>query len=152
MKRSELIQKTKEYFRLPELVCPHVYQRDGEKAWRYFPTAALETLVAIREIIDMPMHVNNWDIGGQLSQRGLRCNLCSLVSAKTRGGQLYVSAHMLGQGFDFSCSKPAEEVRAIIRKNTSKLPHPIRLEKDVSWVHVDIYPMDDKKKIVEFNA
>lgn len=152
MKRSELIKKVGKYFTIAELVCPHVFQRDGENAWRYFSNEYLETLVAIREILNLPMTINNWSKGGKFSQRGLRCNICDLVASKTRGGQLYVSAHMLAQGFDFSTTIPAHNVRDILKKNVDKLPYPIRLEKDVTWVHVDLYQVSDKNKITEFKG
>ena len=51
MKRSELLAEVQKNFKITELVCPHVYQRDGEKAWRYFSNEFLETLVAIRNIL-----------------------------------------------------------------------------------------------------
>ena len=80
MKRSELLAEVQKNFKITELVCPHVYQRDGEKAWRYFSNEFLETLVAIRNILGLPMTINNWVGGGQYSQRGLRCNICDLVA------------------------------------------------------------------------
>lgn len=152
MKRNEALAKVKEHFKIEELVCPHVYQRDKNVAWRYFPTPMLETIATLRDIIGKPMVINTWINGGYFSQRGLRCNLCDLVSSKTRGGKLYVSAHMLAQGIDFSVpGMEAEEVRKVIKENSSKLPWPVRLEKGVSWVHVDIYSVSDKK-VTEFEA
>lgn len=153
MNKTEVIRKLKKYFDIRELVCPHVFGRDGEKAWQYFPTESLQTLLAIREIIDAPMHINNWYLGGSFRQRGLRCNLCQLVADKTKLGRLYVSAHLLAQGFDFSSTMPAEECRTKIKENASKLPYPIRLEEGVNWVHFDIYlPLNSKKKITTFKG
>lgn len=72
------------------------------------------------------------------SQRGLRCNLCSLVYEKTQAGILYASGHVLGKADDFDIQgMVAEESRQYIIKNKNSLPYNIRLEKDVSWVHMD---------------
>ena len=153
MERNELLKKVKKFFRIDELVCPHVYQRDGELAWQYFPDALLEQLIVIREIVGT-MIVNNYSSGGQFSQRGLRCTLCSLVSAKSNAKMLYASAHIMGQGIDFaSPTKTAEEIRNLLIENADKLPHPMRLEKSVKWVHFDMFqPTNIKQKIVQFNG
>ncbi|MEE0969944.1 MAG: hypothetical protein U0M06_11295, partial [Clostridia bacterium] len=64
----------KDYFDIKELVCPHVYNKFREYAWRFFDPRLLDTLLVIREKINKPIYVNNWDMGGDFSQRGLRCN------------------------------------------------------------------------------
>lgn len=151
---KELIKKVSSHFKLTELVCPHVYQRDGESAWRYFRPEALETLAVIRDILDAPMTINTWENGGEYSQRGARCNLCQLVSEKANAGILYVSAHLLFGAFDFSVrDMTAEEARKKIMSNADKLPHPIRLEEDVNWVHFDtVVPAGTTKKVTTFRG
>lgn len=72
------------------------------------------------------------------SQRGLRCNLCSLNLEKTNKGIIYVSPHFLGKGDDFDIQgRTAEEVRQWLINNSGLIPYPIRLEKGVPWVHMD---------------
>ncbi|MEG0899039.1 MAG: hypothetical protein RSF40_04930 [Oscillospiraceae bacterium] len=45
----------------------------------------------------------------------------------------------------------AAQMRELIKVNASKLPHPIRIEKDVTWLHVDCdVPYESAAKIVEF--
>lgn len=147
MTRQEIITELKQYFRIGELVCNHVYDRFGEQAWMFFSTQLLHTLLVIRtQIVCLPMTVNN----STMKQRGLRCNLCQLVSSKKTP---YLSAHVTGNGVDFTCKdKTAEEIRKIITDNKDKLPYNIRLEDGVSWVHVDCYDNGSNNKITLFKV
>jgi hypothetical protein len=125
----------KDYFALNELVCPDVLHAYGETAWMFFDSRILITLESIRQRLNRPIHVNNWHDGGQFTQRGFRCNLCDLV--KNAKG-IYVSAHCTGQAVDFDVDgMVAEEIRQYLIKNKTLWPYPIRLEKNVSWVHLD---------------
>ena len=135
MSRSETITALKQYFKVKELVCPHTYQRYGENAWQFLSTCYLETLLIIREqIIAAPMYCNT----SNLNQRGLRCNLCPIVSNKQ---SLYLSAHILGKAGDFTVrGLTAEEARNKIIQNAHLLPYPIRMEKNVTWLHIDTLP------------
>ena len=148
MERIEIITKLKKYFNIKELVCPHVYTKFGETSWMFLSTALLHTLLIVREeIVKKPMIINN---GSNFTQRGLRCNMCSLVKSNTSA---YLSAHVLGEGLDFSCSNiSAEEVRKIIAANAGKLPYKIRLESDVTWVHIDCYDNLSNNKISYFKG
>jgi hypothetical protein len=69
------MSKIQDYFKIEELVCPHVYDKFGLYAWRFFDPRLLDTLLVIREKIAKPIYVNNWDMGGDFSQRGFRCNI-----------------------------------------------------------------------------
>lgn len=95
MKRDELIKKLKQYFKIEELVCSHVYNKyREEQMWSFFSMAALETLLVLREyIIQKPFIINNWKSGGSYSQRGLRCNICAIPKEKTNLEKVYMSAH-----------------------------------------------------------
>lgn len=129
----------KDYFNIKELVCPHVYDKFGEYAWQFFDPRLLDTLLVIREKIGKPIVVNNWAVGGDFSQRGLRCNICALVKEKTALEKLYMSAHNQGMAVDFDVTgMKAEEVRKWIKGNQIFLPYPIRLEEGVNWVHLDV--------------
>ena len=135
MSRSGTITALKQYFKVKELVCPHTYQRYGENAWQFLSTCYLETLLVIREqILAAPMYCNT----SNLNQRGLRCNLCPIVANKQ---SLYLSAHILGKAGDFTvCGFTAEEARNKIIQNAHLLPYPIRMEKNVTWLHIDTLP------------
>jgi hypothetical protein len=161
-----MIQKP-QYFDLEEIVCPHVYYKYGEMAWQFFDPRQLALLDWTRIKIG-PMYANNWmhkyensdyiryiretiqkngpiiqsEIpvapGDLFDERGIRCNLCSTVLAKTKAGVIYLSGHILGKATDYNVQgKLAEEVRQWFIKNKGIIPYPIRLEKGVSWVHQD---------------
>jgi hypothetical protein len=71
-------------------------------------------------------------------ERGFRCIQCDLVKKAIKDGILYVSPHMTGQGFDGDVKgKTAAQVRLWIVANEIKLPYPVRLEKAVTWLHID---------------
>lgn len=145
--------RIKQYFDIEELVCKHVHERFGEYAWCFFDERLLETLLVIREKIGKPIYVNNWQVGGNLTQRGLRCNCCVLVAEKTALEKVYMSAHLQGNGIDFDVQgMSAAEVRGWIIKNQILLPYPVRLEDGVTWVHLDVRTDGSKGKVVFFKA
>ena len=87
------------YFDLEELVCQNVFKKYGEFAWNFLDPRLLLNIERIRARIGRQIIINNWRSGGDFSQRGLRCNLCSLVNSKK---ELYMSAHILGKAVDFN--------------------------------------------------
>ncbi len=167
------------YFDLEELVCPHVFYRYGDVAWQFLNEKQLVLMDWVRSTLNRPVFVNNWDLykdsdyikfikekasaklpilekdlpvapKGLLDERGFRCNLCSLYTSKTSKGIIYVSPHGTGEGDDYDVQGMlAEEVRLFLIKNQSKLPYSIRLEKGVSWVHMDC--RDAGQKVFLFN-
>ena len=158
MEKRDVITALKDFFEIEELVCRDVYSRFGEKAWQFFDRDTLHCLlITRRDVLQTPMTINNWAKwnSGEPSydERGLRCNLCELTFTKTIKQQLYMSAHCNGAGFDFTTKRlSAEECRRIIKENIHLSPCRIRLEKGVSWVHLDTF--DDPsstEKCVEFN-
>lgn len=140
------------YFGIKELVCPHVYEKWGEKAWQFLDEKLLTNLDWIREKIGKPIVVNNWAKGGQYSQRGLRCNVCILCIEKTDLRKVYLSQHIFGKAVDFNVvGMDAESVRQWIKAHAAELPYPCRLEEEVSWVHLDTL-YNGGEKVVGFFA
>ncbi|MBQ8422837.1 MAG: hypothetical protein IJY36_01060 [Coprobacter sp.] len=133
--------KKSKYFAIKELVCRHIYERYGEKAYMFIDDRLIETLEIIREkILGRPMIINTWAAGGNATQRGVRCNLCSLVRNKSLSGQLYLSAHCMGKAADISVEGlTGEDMRRKIIARQDLLPYPIRMEADVAWLHIDLY-------------
>lgn len=148
MTRNELIKEVKKYFQLKELVCPHCLETYGEKSWQFLSTELLSIILTIRtKILKVPMIVNSKQA---FTQRGLRCNMCRLVRNKK---QTYMSAHNLGKAIDFHTNEyTAEECRQKIKDNIDLFEYPIRLEEEVSWVHVDCYTLDSNQKLTTFTA
>lgn len=152
MTRKEIIQQLKTYFSVADLVCDHTYAKFGAvKSWQFLHTELLHTILVLRtQILGVPMIVNY----GSKHQRGLRCNICQLVKDKTVKNELYLSSHINGAAIDFDAKGlTAEQSRQRIKEKADLLPFPIRLEKAVGWVHIDVYddPTTDAK-IVEFNG
>lgn len=148
MKRDEIIRQLKRYFQVSELVCNHTYSNWGEKSWQFLDTAFLHNLLVIRrDILQLPMVCNH---GNQL-QRGLRCNRCDLVRQKDA---VYLSSHLLGKAGDFTIPGiTAQEARSRIRNSANLLPHPLRMEGGVSWLHIDVLPQYGiTQKVYEFTA
>lgn len=149
MKRQEIITEVSKYFTIKELVCPHIRDKFGDKSWQFISTPLLETLLILRrDILKVPMVINS---GTTLTQRGVRCNLCSIVKEKTEKDKIYMSAHCLGEALDFDArGYSAAQVRTIIEQNKAKLPYNCRMENDVTWCHIDMY--DTGVKLYLFNA
>ena len=145
--RLEIIKELKQYFDIKELVCPHTYKKFGESSWQFFNSEFLENLLILRrDVLKVPLSCNDWSKGGQFSQRGFRCNICELVKSKTLKNQIYLSAHCNGAGADFSSSKmSAKQMRELIKENQHLFTVPVRVERDVSWLHFDIYDSGDNK-------
>ena len=143
------MKKIKKYFHIRELVCPHVYEKFGEQAWDFFDRRMLDNLLFIREGIGKPITVNNWSSGGNLSQRGIRCNVCSLVKEKTSLEKVYMSTHQQGTGVDFNVQgMSTQEVHRWIESHKDKFPHPFRIEKNTTtWIHMDVRNYTNNKLI-----
>lgn len=153
MTRNELISALKKNFKIQELVCPHCYKKFGEGSWQFLSTEILSVLYTLRyTIFNCPIVVNNWAMKGKLSQRGLRCNMCSLVRDKK---SIYMSAHSQGKALDFNVQDYSiEDTQNKIKDNIELFEYPIRLEANTTtWVHIDCYqPVDSEANLIEFKG
>lgn len=148
MNRQQIITELSKYFSIGELVCNHTFAKWGNNAWQFLDTHYLHALLVIRrDILKAPMTCNN----ATLKQRGLRCNCCELVKQKT---SVCLSAHILGKAGDFDAKGlTAEMARQKIKANSHLLPCQIRLERGVSWLHIDVMPHSNTiQKVYEFSA
>lgn len=148
MSREEILRDIKKFFDIEELVCDHTFAKWGEKSWQFLDTMWLWCLLVIRrDIIKKPMYCNS----KTAKQKGLRCNMCQLVKEKK---SVYLTPHGLGKAGDLTCPyMKAEEMRRLIKENADLLPCPIRMEKNVSWLHFDVLPQwGINQKVYEFTA
>ena len=154
MTRQQILERIKKYFDLQELVCKHIYNKYGQSAWDFFDKDFLAVLLYIRENLGKAIYVNNWQLkDGELTQRGLRCQHCQMVKDKTKDGKPYMSAHLFGKALDFDVKgMTAEDVRQWIIAHKADLPHPVRLEDKVSWVHLDVRYDDTEKMVYLFQV
>lgn len=137
------------YFELQELVRPEVYAKYGEKGWDFFDPRLIETIDFLKEHFGWVMTANDYIWGGSIHQRGFRDNLSPIVTRACKENRLYCSAHMRGQAIDFKVrDMESEEARKKIIEIAKLLPYPIRLEGNVSWVHLDV--VDTGKKVYVF--
>lgn len=129
------------HFKTYELVDQKTYEEKGEKALELFTPEILEALDGVREFFDEPITVNNWFIGGKFQWRGYR----TPEKAKMLGAPN--SEHAKGNAFDFDIKGvSAEEARRVIKLNQNDplLQGIMRLEANVSWVHIDCKPVNSR--------
>ena len=147
MTRDEILAAVRPYFDIGELVCDHTLAKFGERSWQFLDTDFLHALLVVRrDILKRAM----WCNSTTKHQRGLRCNRCQMVRGKS---SVYLSAHCLGKAGDFTVSgMTAEQAREAIKENAHLLPCPVRLEKGVSWLHLDVLPQYGvTSKVYEFS-
>ena len=148
MERNDILAQIGMFFEIKELVCPHTLEKWHEKSWQFLNTLYLHCLLVIRrDILQVPMICNH----DGATQRGLRCNLCELVKCK-KG--VYLTPHGFGMAGDFTVlGMTAQQARQRIKDMQHLLPCPIRLEKDVYWLHFDVLPQYGiTDKVYEFSA
>jgi len=147
--RIQILTELKRFFTAKELFCPHTINRFGKDGvWFLMPTFWAETLIAVRrDILQVRMLCND----DKSTQRGCRCNLCQIVKDETSKNQCYQSPHTNNIGNDFILldGMTAEQARKKIVEKQLLLPYNIRLESDVSYLHIDGYDYDNGK-IVNF--
>ena len=155
MTKANLIKELSAYFKIYELVDKNVYEKFGEEAWQFFDVQFLETILVLRkQIIKQPMTCNNWKSGGTFTQRGLRENIAPMVWSKTNAGVMYLSAHCLGKGADFSSTKfTADIMRWLVKEYQNLLPYKVRIEGAKSaptWLHIDVMTLPNQKEKIKF--
>jgi hypothetical protein len=131
------------YFKTHELVPEHIYKKYGEQAWRFIDSRLIESIDTLKEHFSTgTMTINNYVWNGDRHWSGLRTPISPWYSE--------TSMHSFGKAIDAVFSDyTAEEVRLYITNNLKFFPHIKGLEKDVSWVHLDIRNEDE---LVVFSA
>ncbi len=131
------------YFEIHELVPKKMYEKYGEKAWRYVDVRLIETIDKLKEHFNLgTMTINNYGFGGSREWSGIRTPESQNYS--------YGSQHSFANAFDIVFSDySAEEVRNYIINNRDLFPHINGLELGVIWVHLDVRNEDN---LVTFKA
>jgi len=129
---------TSKHFNIKELVSRKTYEEYGTGAWRLFDPKVIEVIDWIRDQLNAPITVNNWCWGGNFENRGYRDENCTVGAVK--------SAHKQGMALDFDVKGMSSyEVRQWLFHNAEDLPHPIRCEEGVNWVHIDTRAVSGKQ-------
>ena len=131
------------HFKIHELVPKKMYQKYGEKSWRYVDVRLIETIDKLKEKFDDgTITINNYFWGGSREWSGIRTPDSPNYS--------YGSQHSFANAFDMVFSKyTADEVRSYIIENPDEFPHIKGLELGTSWVHLDIRNEDS---LITFRA
>lgn len=121
------------HFDLRELVPPDIYMSRGQAAWELLEPRLLVAVDALREKFG-PVTVNNWHLGGNFIESGLR----DVVT----GTGARLSQHKRGAAVDckFNDVKP-REVFDYLLAHPDEFPEITVLEDIEStptWVHVDV--------------
>lgn len=124
------------HFVTQELVPPTFYQKYGEASIRYIDPRLSDVVAEVRAWIGKPMTINNWHRGGQRIWSGLR----TADSPYYRSG----SAHSFGMAFDAVGDWVPETVRQAIIDRKLILPHRVRLEMGISWLHIDVMAVGEE--------
>ena len=119
------------YFKIHELVPPHIYNKFKNKAWKFIDSRLIETIDTLKEIFNKgTMIINNYYWNGGRKWSGLRTPESPYYSE--------TSQHSLGNAVDILFSDyKVEEVRRYILNNIDKFPYIKGMELDVSWLHID---------------
>ena len=140
-------KRIKKYFGIHELVGKRTFNKYGERAWRFLDYRLLYALLVIREGLDKEITVNS----GKRQQRGLRTIVQQMIKKYFYKDKLYLSAHLLGKAVDFDVKgMSAQQVRMWILSHEDLFPFKIRLEDEVSWVHLDCIWEEKNNKVYLF--
>ena len=97
------------HFNIKELVSKIVYDYYTKTLgypesflWCLFEEEYLIDIDCVRETWGKAIIINNWHLGGSLSQCGLRSNMDAIVKGKKNP---YLSGHCLAKGFDLHDAK-----------------------------------------------
>jgi len=120
------------YFKIHELVPKKLYEKYGEKAWRYVDVRLIESIDLLKEHFNKgTMTINNYFWNGDRQWSGIRTSDSKYYSIG--------SQHSYGNAFDIVFSHyTADEVRSYIIENRDIFKYINGLELGTSWVHIDV--------------
>ena len=123
------------YFKLYELLPKELYS-DEEYGWEFIDERLLRSIDFVRDLLNMPLICNNWKWGGK---RNYSCVRTPESSDYKFGSYHSLRSDRKVMAIDVISTKmTAKQMRNIIVANKANLPFPIRLEDDVTWLHLDV--------------
>ena len=119
------------YFKIHELVPQHIFQKRGEKSWKYIDERLISSIDTLKEhFSNGTMTINNYHWNGDRNWSGLR------TPDSTDYNE--TSMHSMGKAIDCVFSNyAADEVRMYILQHASFFPYIKGIEDTVSWLHID---------------
>lgn len=123
-------------FIIQELVPPEIYQKRGEQAWKLINQYLIMTLDTLKEKFpEGSITINDWKWGGKRVWSGIRTSDSPYYSNS--------SQHSYGMAADCIFNKyNVNEVRQYIIDHPEEFPYVKGIEKDVSWLHIDVRNAD----------
>jgi len=130
------------YFSVHELVPKSMYEKYGEKAWRYVDPRLIEVIDTLKEVFNEgTMTINNYYWGGDRKWSGIRTPDSKYYSVG--------SQHSYGNAVDIVWSAySTKEVRDYVLNNLGEFPEVKGIE-IASWLHIDVRNSD---RVVIFDA
>lgn len=118
------------YFTTQELVAPEFYNLLTEGALSYFHPHVLRMLDSFRKSYGSPLVINNYAIGGNYSESGLRCLKTSTGASKSK--------HKIGNAFDLKAEN-MNSLRAFINERAEDffISRVENFDKTPTWCHVE---------------
>lgn len=142
------------WFKPWELVSKAAWSKRRESVMLGMDAKLLITIDTLRELLEeidpskAVLICNDWNFGGNRQYSGLRLPTDKHYSE--------FSAHSRGQAVDLvSRHYSAERLRKIIIDNRERFPYLTRMEKDVNWLHLDVFNLPEsapKGSIMLFGA
>lgn len=130
--------KITDNFYLDEFVNPDTYKRFGIDSRRYLRTEIINISQYLREQTGLSITVNNWAVGGQYKESGLR-DVNTVIGAK-------YSAHKFGAGADLKIGKMSsfemvevliEHEQALLKLGLTRYENPEATQGNTDWMHLD---------------
>ena len=120
------------HFKIHELVPKHIYEKHGERSWKFIDERLIKTIDKLKEHFNNgTMTINNYHWGGNREWSGLRTPQSPQYSE--------TSQHSLGNAIDAVFSDyTAQEVRNYIIDNPHEFEYIKGIELGVSWLHIDV--------------
>jgi len=137
------------HFKLQELIHPVIHRKIGDRAADWLNPNLIITLEALREMSGRPIKVNDWHVGGNYKDSGLRCGTAPL------NGKVTLSSHYAGCAADlkFSGIEP-DKIYFHILNNQDKYPFISRMENiehTPTWAHIEVSTSKRTGEIYIFN-
>lgn len=132
------------HFHITELVDKATYENLAERSILMLNPILTNAIDELRDYLNTPIVVNNWNTGGNLQYRGFRPSYCEI-------GATY-SQHRLGNAIDFHCPRlPITDLKHWISTHSGLLyALGFRAVEDFSftktWIHLDVRPITLKSQ------
>ena len=133
------------FFRLYELVDKATFYDQGEEAWKLLTPELLYSLDGLRDFLGCPVSVNNWWNNTSTYARqfcGYRPPECT-IGAKFSQHKLGNAADCHIKGADYANLR----IHIMENKNDERLIKIMRMEVDVSWLHIDCKPTENRIRL-----